>query len=320
MPRLFARRLFISALLLPLLAGAAQDPDSAQALGQFSYSAESVNPKIAAREKPLLLAKAKALIDLIAGSSVLRERRGFALNTSARIGFFSESVETAGDPFPVSGNLLLRNIDLRSNAKADAEGRYPGWGEGPALQFSFNNLLTLYGNNASSGHRRGAALQLPAASLRRAADGSYRFTQGGRSYIVIAAADREPFVQVTREQYLRDLMQELYPDGQDPGAKPGKGLAKLKAELEALSAEQRNSPACTGGRGRDWLSACTDPSSSYVVKPNLDYFDRRKPRHSVQLITLVVPEPWVGEDRSEGERLRGAAAELDLASLRALLG
>lgn len=307
-------------LALPLVATAAQDPESANALGQLSFSSDAVNPQLKAADKPPLTAKARALLDLLTGTPALRERRGFALNGSARLGFFSESVETAGDPFPVSGSLLLRKIDLKQNAKADAQGRYPGWGEGPAIQFSFNHLLTMYGNNAASGHQRGTPLQLPAASLRREPDGSLRFTQGLRSYLVIAAAGREPFTHLSREAYLRRLMNELYPDGTDPRPKPGKGLAALQAELEALSPEQRQAPACSGGRGRGWTSSCEDPSAVYQVLPNLDYFDRRQPRHAVQLITLVIPGPWVGEDREEGDRLRAAAAELDIKALRALLG
>lgn len=297
----------------------AQDPASAQAPGQLSFSHDVVNPQIKPAERAPLIAKGKALLDSLTSTPALAQPRGFALNSSLRIDFYRDAVKRDGDPFPVGGQLLLRKIDLKQNAKADAQGRYPGWGEGPAIQFRLNDLLSLYERNAAAEAGADSVFSLT-ASLRREAAGLYRLQSGLRQLIVIADAERQPFVHLSREDYLRRLMKELYPDGVDPSPKPGKGLAKLQAELEALSAEQRAAPACTGGSGRGWTSGCDDPSSVYQVRPNPDYFDRSRPRHSVQLITLVVPQPWVGEDREEGDRLRAAAAQLDLDALRKLLG
>lgn len=316
-------RLLLS-LALPLLAvhmaHAAQDAASAQAPGQVSFGSDVVNPQVPARERAALVARGKAVAELLLATPALREPRGFALNGYVRVDFFRDSVRVDGDPFPISGSLLLRKIDLRSGAKPDAQGRYPGHGEGPAVKFKINDLLGLYGNNAASGGQRGGHFQLPVGALTRDADGVYRFEQGLQRVVVIAAPGRDPFLPLTQQDYLQGLIAELYPDGRDPAPHPGKGLAALQAELAALSPEQRRAPACSGGRGRGWLSNCAARGASALVRPNLDYFDRSKPRGTPQLITLTVALPWVGQDREEGDRMRSAVAELDIAALQALLG
>lgn len=319
--RHFAPVIVTIGLGLPLagLQAAPQDPASAQAAGQIGFGGDVVNPQVPAKDRAVLLAKGKAVAEVALATRALREPRGFALNSFVRVDFFHDSAKVDGDPFPISGTLLLRKIDLRSHAKPDAQGRYPGSGEGPTLKFKLNELMGLYPNNAVAESRRGGYLALPAAAIARGADGLYRFEQGLQQIIVIAAPGRAPFVHVTRQEYLQQLIAELYPSGVDTAPKPGKGLGALQAELAALSPEQQQAPACSGGRGRSWLSHCEDRGASYLVRPNLDYFDRRKPRSAPQLITLSVPLPWVGEDREEGDRLRSAVAELDFGRLQAML-
>ncbi|HEX2013030.1 MAG TPA: hypothetical protein VJN44_19025, partial [Roseateles sp.] len=245
-------------LQFPALA-APQDAASAQAPGQVSIGSDVVNPEVPAREKALLITKGRAVMEALLAAPALREPRGFALNGFVRVDFFHDSVKIDGAPFPISGSLLLRKIDLRGgNAKPDAQGRYPGSGEGPAVKFRINDLLGMYPGNAVAESRRGGHFALPAAAMTRGADGVYRFEQGLQRIIVIAAPQREPFVPVTQQDYLQQLMTELYPSGIDASPKPGKGLAAIQAELAALSPEQRQAPACSGGRGRTWLSNCED--------------------------------------------------------------
>jgi hypothetical protein len=218
----------------------------------------------------------------------------------------------------VKGYILAREIDTSDGSKPDKEGRYTGSGEGPTLKFTVNDPFGLYRDNDVAQNEH-LLFQIPATAKWE--NGAVTFKQGKDTVMVVGHADRAPYRLVSREERINGLIAELYPDGTDAYSKPGKGLSALKAELAEMSPAERASPACDSGKEikNRWLTSCNDPGSHYFVTPNLDYFDTTKPRTSTQLVTFRVSEHWVGAAKPEGDKLRAAFAEIDVAAVRKLL-
>jgi len=297
---------------------AKQDPESAAAPGRVEFTSDVVNQQISAKDKPAMVAKGKAAGSLVVSTPALSNPVGMAVNWSVRVGFQQDGMP-ASDPFPVKGSVLLRKIDIKDGSKPDSQGRYSGAGEGPTLKFTVNDPFAFYSGNIEGMNPATGSFDLPVAASWN--DGVMHFNSNSETILVVGRPDRAPFRHVTREEFIADLMTELYPDGTDPYSKPSKGLSALKAELAEMSPAERNSPACRGGKERPnrWLTSCSDAGSHYKVKMNHAYFDKSKSRVSTQLVTFKVHDAWVGEDVEEGDRLRAAFGQINVDAVRSLL-
>ena len=297
---------------------AQQSAADAMLRGQVTFSSDVVNPDIKTKDKPAMTAKGKAAGDLVLATPALTDPKGFAINWSTRVGFQHEGMPKT-DPFPVKGFILVREINTSDGSKPDKEGRYSGAGEGPSLKFSINDLHAFYSGNIEAMNPATGAFDLPATAKWE--NGAMIFQQNNDTVMVIGRADRAPFRHVTREEFINELIAELYPDGTDPYSKPGKGLSALKAELAEMTPADRASPACRGGKEvkNRWLTSCGDEGSYFQVKANHDYFDRTKPHVSTQLVTYRVSGHRVGGAKREGDVLRAAFSQIDPAAVRKLL-
>jgi hypothetical protein len=287
-----------------------QDAASAAVPGQVNFKSDVVHPQIRAAEKPVMIAEGRAVGEAVVSRPALSGLRGYAIDWSVRVALQQQGMSPA-DPYPVRGFVLIRKVNLaaRPAPQPDAQGRYPGEGEGPTLKFTVNDPFAWYWGNIEGAEPTPAQAAFDLPGSARWENGQMTVKTNGETTLVIGRTDRAPYVQMTREEYLRSLLAEL------------PGNTALQAELAELSAAERASPACRGGReiSRHMLTACTDPGSTYKVRVNPDYFDRTKPRTSTQLITFRVGDPAVGEDRDEGDKLRAAFSQIDVAAVRRLL-
>lgn len=304
------------ALLFVSSAHAQQDAASAAAPGRVTFKSDVFNADIAAKDRPAMIAKVKAIGALIVATPALASPKGLAIDWSVRIAAQHDGMPKT-DPFPARGQVLLRKIDLKRNGKPDADGRYGGQGEGPAIKLTVNDPFGFYWGNIEAMKPATGTFALPAAAQWEG--GTMTVKQNGETVLVVGHADRAPFLVLTQEQALNALIEQLVGDGIPPDSKP---IANIKAELAALAPAARGQPACRGGKEipNRWLTACTDPRAVYQVKRNPGYFDASKARTSVQLVTFRVGDAGVvGEDKDEGDRLRQAFAQIDLAAARKLL-
>jgi hypothetical protein len=313
-----ARRALLAAALAACWASAAdaqQDAASGAAPGRVTFKSDVFNPDIAAKDRPTIIAKATAVGESIVSTPALANPQGMAIDWSVRIAAQQDGMPKT-DPFPARGQVLLRKIDLKRNGKPDADGRYGGEGEGPTIRFTVNDPFGFYWGNIEAMKPATGTFALPITAKWEG--GTMTVKQNGETVLVVGRADRAPFVVLTREQALNALIEQLVGDGIPPDSK---GIANIKAELAALAAAERTEPACRGGKEipNRWLTACTE-RAVYQVKRNPDYFDAAKPRTSVQLVTFRVGDAGaVGEDKDEGDRLRQAFGQIDLAAVRKLL-
>jgi hypothetical protein len=304
--------------LLGLPAIAQQTAADAALPGQVNYSSDVVNQDIKAKDKPAMSAKGKAVGDLVLATPALASPKGFAINWNTRVGFQQDGMPKT-DPFPVKGQVLVREVDTSDGSKPDKQGRYSGSGEGPSLKFTLNDMHAFYSGNIEATDAPTAFYDLPASAKWE--NGTMTFEQNNDTVLVVGHKDRAPFLHVTREEFINGLIKELYPDGTDTYSKPGKGLSALKAELAEMTPDQRASPACRNGKEvkNRWLTSCNDPGSHFKVRANLDYFDKSKPRVSTQLVTFRVSGHWVGGAKKEGDIVREAFKQIDVEAVRKLL-
>jgi hypothetical protein len=297
-------------------APALKDAASAAAPGRVTFKSDVFNSDIAANDRPAMVAKVQAVGEQIVATPALASPKGMAIDWSVRIAAQQDGMPKT-DPFPARGQVLLRKIDLKRNGKPDADGRYGGEGEGPAIKFTVNDPFGFYWGNIEAMKPATGTFALPAAAHWDG--GTMTVKQNGETVLVVGRTDRAPFLVLTQEQALNALIEQLVGDGIPPDSKP---IANIKAELAALAPSERGQPACRGGKEipNRWLTTCTDSRALYQVKRNPGYFDAAKPRTSVQLVTFRVGDAGaVGEDKDEGGRLRQAFAQIDLAAVRKLL-
>jgi hypothetical protein len=293
--------------LFALPAVAEQDAVSAAAPGRITFTSD--------KDKPAMTAKVKAVGQTIVSTPALANPKGMAIDWSVRITAQQDGMPNT-DPFPARGLVLIRKIDLKRNGRPDAEGRFGGEGEGPSIKFTVNDPFGFYWGEINAMKPATATFNLPLTSQWEG--GTMTVKINGETVVVLGRADRAPFVVLTRAQALTALIKQLTDDGIPPESK---GIANIKAEIAAMSAAEAAQPACRGGKEvpNKWLTDCTG-NAMYQVQQNPAYFDRAKPRTSVQLVTFRVTDAGVvGEDKDEGDRLRQAFAQIDLAAVRKLL-
>ncbi|MBU1375516.1 MAG: hypothetical protein KKE02_00700 [Alphaproteobacteria bacterium] len=165
-----------SVLTVPALAQPMpQDAASAAAPGQIDFTYNRSRPTAAPADKTPLQAKGVRLRDMILKVPALADPRGFALHASVVLD--RPVASRAGDPDQVWGSLISRRINV-TRGKPDAQGRYPGDGEGPALIYTINKPEAAFGFIDDAG-----LFELP--QPRQARDGVLRFSRAGRDYVVI---------------------------------------------------------------------------------------------------------------------------------------
>jgi hypothetical protein len=318
----------VSSPILPLMlaagfsspAMAEQDAASAAAPGHVVFSSDSVNPNVREAHKPVMIAKAKAVGEAIVSRPALADPHGFAVDWHARLSIPQAGMAGA-NPYPVRGYVLVRKIklDAKPAPKPDASGRYPGEGEGPKLTFTINDPFTLFSGNIEGVKPRPAdgVFDLPANAEWN--NGQIKLHTGMDTVLMIGRMDRgAPFIRLTAAEALNALVKELIAEGMLESSKP---VQAVKAELAAMSVDERQSPACRGGKEvpGHWLTNCAGERAVQKVKINHLYFDTSKPYTTVQLIAFRVGDPTVGEDKAEGDKLRDAFSQLDVAAVRKLL-
>lgn len=311
----------LASFALSLPAHAEQDAASKAAPGQVNFRSDSVNPNVREKDKPVMIARARAVGETLLSRPALADPHGFAIDWSVRLSI-PQSGMAGANPYPVRGQVLVRKIklDARPAPKPDASGRYPGEGEGPTLRFTINDPFALFSGNIegmkpSPGD---GVYDIPASA--RWENGQITLKTGGDTVLMIGRMDRgAPFAPLTAEQALTALVKELVAEGMPESSKP---VQNVKAELAALSADDRQSPACRGGKEKPgrFLTSCDDPRAVQRVKINHLYFDTSKPYTTVQLIAFRAGDAGaVGEDREEGDKLRAAFSQIDVAAVRKLL-
>lgn len=166
--------LMVASLALPAGAQPAQDAVSVAAPGQIDLTYNRSRPVAAPADKTPLQAKGVRLRDALLKTPELANPRGFALHASVVLD--RPVASRAGDPDQVWGALISRRINV-ARSKPDAQGRYPGDGEGPALIYTINKPEAAFGFIDETG-----LFTLPPHQER---DGVLRFSRAGRDYVVI---------------------------------------------------------------------------------------------------------------------------------------
>jgi hypothetical protein len=289
----------------PALSQPAQDPASAVARGQIdlTYSRSQKTPSAA--ERTPLQAKGVRLRDLLLATPALADPRGFGLHASVVLE--KPVASRAGDTDAIWGAVISRRIVI-ARSKPDAAGRYPGDGEGPALQYAINKLSTAFGAGANAS----GFFALPAQ--RQEQGGVMRFAQGGRNYMIVTPPGVQAFVPVTIGEYLNATIKREQANGSPEYA------ATLRASLAGLSPAEQALPFCETNTGTtDYVAHCRHSSAKPLFKTGPRLFVGSGAGSKARMIVLSVPQLGKIGDQQERQRLREAAGQLSVQSLQALL-
>ncbi|MCH8686136.1 hypothetical protein [Pedomonas mirosovicensis] len=306
--------------VLPHSAVAVQSAASAAAKGRITpLSVQVTDPALPVAARKTLTSKIDALVARVLATPALTDPRGFSIRRSARIDTLPEGFP-ASHPARAEAIILPQEIDLEHGAKPDAAGAYMGRLEGPTFRIFINDLMAFYANAAGSDPVRDIQyLPLKTGSVQ----GFPVYRVGVRDVVVVTKPGREPFVNVTKGEYLQKLIDEtratIAEIGGTPHPKMQATLDEQTAALAALSPLERAEPACVSARLRQVFGDCSAADASFYVRPNLDYFDKGAPKGAVQLVAISSPaEGGHGHPRLE-PRLRAAAAALDFQAIQASL-
>lgn len=305
-------KLNVTSLLLAMsLAGAAlaetpQDAISAAAKGQIDFTYNRSSPTPAASDRTPLQAKGVRLRDLMLSAPALSDRRGFALHTSVVLDRPPASGAAQSDA--VRGSIQSRRINA-ARTQPDAQGRYPGFGEGPALIFAINKLEVALGYRSAAGF-----FTLPVE--REEQDGLLRFVRSGRDYTVITPPGLKAYQPVSIGDYAADMIRS-----NEAGGAPDLA-AQMRAAASQLSAAQLQAPYCKTNAMEmvDLTTRCAMSGAEPVVRLNPGLALGLGAASRAGLIVLSVPRIGNIGDAQERRRLLLAASQFDLAALRALLG
>jgi hypothetical protein len=313
-----------AAALLALMGGAGamardQDAASAAALGQATLTYDFA-ARVPAKDRPAMVATAKAVAAVVMATPSLSRLTGVAVNG----GVHSAGQPTGAPPrtpHAAYGPIILRKINLPVKARANAQGRYEGEGEGPIIPILINTLYLLPGNAPAPAWDETFGLPTDL----RSRGGVTRFAYNGWSILVVHRPDALPFVHVTRQELLTRAMAALRPDSPQLDDKRRARIQAqydiLAAELAGLTPRQRAEPGCENGRiGRQYSkSGCDVPGATYIVRYNPTYFDLSRPPTAPQIVSLRVRGPWAGSDPDLTPRLQRAFDEIDVTALQALI-
>lgn len=305
---------------LPQPAAAAQSAASAAAKGRItSLSVQVTDPALPTAARKTLTSKIDALVARVLATPALTDPRGFSIGRSARIHAPSEGFP-GSHPARAEAILLIQEIDLEHGAKPDAAGTYMGRLEGPTFRVFVNDLMALYAN-VSGGDPVRDVQYLPLRTGTVQGFPVYRV--GVRDVVVVTKPGREPFVNVTKGEYLQKLIDETRASiaeiGGTPHPKMQATLDSQTTALAALSPQERAGPACASSRLRQFFGDCRAPDASFYVRPNLGYFDKGAPKTVIQLVAISTPAEGGHGHKTLEPKLRAAAAVLDFQAIQASL-
>lgn len=291
----------LAALAAASPAFAEQSPASAAAKGRIAPLGVQVIGALPPAEAKAFTAKAAAIIDKVLAAPTLQQPRGFSITRSLTIDS-PPGDQPQSQPFLGRATLIPQMIDLEAGAKPDAAGAYMGRLEGPTFQIRFNTLAALYPND--NGDRLDQPRDLPLKMT--AIQGFPVFQVGIRQVILIAKPGRGPYRPMTKGEYLDWLAKEIPSD------------ARLAPTRAALTQQQLAAPACASSRLRELFGDCA-AGAAQIVRLNPDYFDKGARKGAIQLVAISTPIPGGHGHKILEPKLKAAAAELDLASIQALL-
>jgi|GEM_PF-4422513 len=288
----------------PALSQPAQDAASAAAPGQIDLTYSRSQKAPSAAERTPLQAKGVKLRDMLLATPALANPRGFGLHASVVLD--KPGASRAGDTDAVWGALISRRIVI-ARSKPDAAGRYPGYGEGPVVQYAINKLSTAFGTGANTS----GFFSLPAN--RRDQGGVMRFSDRSRDYTIITPAGMQAFVPVTIGEHLNATIK-----------REGAGseyAAMLRTALAGLTPAQQAMPFCETNTGdmKDFTAHCRHSSAKPLYKASPRLFVGAGSASKARMIVLSVPQPGKLGDQREGQRLREAVGQLNIAAIQALL-
>lgn len=297
------RRLLLTAGALAAAspALAEQSPASAAAKGRIAPFSVQVIGALPPAEVKAFTAKAGTIVDKVLATPTLHQPRGFSITRSLTIDS-PPSEQPQGQPFLGRVTMIPQMINLEAGAKPDATGAYMGRLEGPTFQIRFNNLAAIYPNDNGDRLDQPRDLPLKMASIQ----GFPVFQVGIRQVILIAKPGRQPYAPMTKGQYLDWLAKEI------------PGDTRLAPTRASLTGPQLAAPACASSRLREVFGDCAKGATPYV-RLNPDYFDKGARKGAVQLVAISTPIPGGHGHKILEPKLKAAAAELDLASIQALL-
>jgi hypothetical protein len=291
-----------------------QDAVSASVTGQLDNRYNNSRTTLSPAERTPLVLKGMRIRDMVVTTPALRERRGFALQTSVRL---SPPGPLGRGPGPdiVTGMVLLRFVDV-SRSKPDAKGQYPGNGEGPALTFWINDFKGL--GSPRAGDERNA-FTLPNDLVTRG--GVTTYSRYGTGYIMLHKAGNLPFRPLTTENFYRLVIAEdevRLAAGGDPVYvdRNRKIMEKTKADLAALTPSERAAQAC---QVSSRPVRCSDRNARPLTELSPSFF-AGKPKSSAQVITFQLKnQPERGMQNAQLAPLLAAQGQLDFAAVSALL-
>ena len=297
------RRLLLTAGALAAAspALAEQSPASAAAKGRIAPFSVQVIGALPPAEVKAFTAKAGTIVDKVLATPTLHQPRGFSITRSLTIDS-PPSEQPQGQPFLGRVTMIPQMINLEAGAKPDAAGAYMGRLEGPTFQIRFNNLAAIYPNDNGDRLDQPRDLPLKMASIQ----GFPVFQVGIRQVILIAKPGRQPYAPMTKGQYLDWLTKEI------------PGDTRLAPTRASLTGPQLAAPACASSRLRELFGDCAKGAAPYV-RLNPDYFDKGARKGAIQLVAISTPIPGGHGHKILEPKLKAAAAELDLASIQALL-
>jgi len=316
-PRSFLLAAAVTLAALP--AHAEQSAASAAAKGRVApVSVQVTDPTLPAPARKAMTTKVEALMGRALATPPFNDRRGFSLTRTVRIHAPQDGMPKT-HPAVAQAIMIAQEIDLESGAKPDANGAYMGRLEGPGFHIHVNNLFALYANYAGGDPADVQYLPLTQGTVQ----GFPVFRVGVRDVVLVTKPGREPWVHVTKGEYLRKLVAETRASIAEvagtPHPKMQQTLDQQTAALAALSPRDQAAPACASSRLRQFFGDCAARDATFYVRPNLDYFDKGAPKTAVQLVAVSTSaEGGHGHPRLE-PKLRAAAAALDYRAIQAAL-
>ena len=290
-----------------------QDAASASAKGRLDIGYNGSKTTPSPSEKTPLHLKAVKIRDMLLGSEALRDRRGFALGASVQVGPPGPLGRVPG-PDVATGSILLRFINV-SRSKPNAQGEYPGDGEGPTLTYWINDFKGLGSPRASGGRNA-----FTAPNDLRTEGGVTTYSHNGTGYTMLHKPGHAPFRPLTTERFYQLVIAE-----DQAGLAAGgdaqymdytrKLMETAKAELAALTPKERAAQACEA-------SSRPAPCGSRNALPLTELdpaFFSGKPKNSAQVITFQVKEHPRGGINKQLVPLRAAFDALDLGAVQAML-
>lgn len=306
-------------LLAATAQAASQAPASAAAKGRITPLAVQVtDSRLPPSQSKALTTKLSGIIDQVLQTPPLRDPHGFSLTRSIKI-----DPPLAGYPWhPARAEVVMiaQEIDLSTQPKPDANGAYMGRLEGPTFRIGINNLAALYSNLSSDDQ---ALSFLNAPQSLRMQQGYPVFRVGMRDVILITPVGKQPYLVVSKAEYLQFLIDEDAAQtaqfGQPTSPRAKAYQARLAAAKTSLTTDTGKDPACASARLSDLFGDCGAADAAPYVRLNTAYFDHNQPQGSVQMVTISTPaEGGHGHPRLE-PKFRAAAAALDLDAIRARL-